>query len=704
MAGNNLGTAWIQIKPSMKGMTSAIRSELSGIGNNEGASAGSNFSTAFAAKIGAVSAITEHVLSGAINMIKNQLSDAVVRADTLERFPKVMEQMGYSAEIAQEAIKKLVAGVENVPTPLNEVVTGTMQLVAVTRDVDKASDWALAVSDAMLSNSASAEKAQLATYQFLQILQKGRPAGEDWRSIMEAAPGVMLELAEALGYSSAVMGGDFYTAFQQGKVSVEDVMAVLTKMDKEGINGMDSLKTRAETASGGIETAVTILKQNISNAIRDIILELGTDNIKDAINAIKDVLVGLVKVIGQIMFFIKDNWSWLQYVAGSIVAFFAGATIIKGVLKIKDAFSGLGKTIKGVFGKATQSTLAKNAGETFKAVGTSISNALVSLKDILVNAVSAIIEPIKTLLKGVGEAIAGFFKAFASPEIALGAAVFAAVAASIAAAIFLIGTAIGAVMPALKDLFDNIIKPIAEFIATTVLNLITTLTDAVIRLTNEALIPLGTFMVDSFIAILRAVTDMITSLTQGALIPLIDTLSGAFTNVLRTVGDIITNVLGAALEGIAHIIAATGEAFEHMGNMIEKAMRGAIGVLNAFSEIIKSISDAAVAIVAMATNHSIRYGRGYAILDGYAQGGRVFGDGTYTSDSVPAFLSKGEYVIQASAAQKIGYDTLDQLNSDGRLISGQTNYFTINGYNKSPEELANIISRKIAFNQRGVIG
>lgn len=702
MAGNNLGTAWIQIKPSMKGMTSSIRQELGSIGGTEGAAAGSQFSTAFAAKIGAISAITESVLMSGINMIKNQLSDAVVRADTLERFPKVMEQMGYSADIADKAIRKLVAGVENVPTPLNEVVTGTQQLVAVTRDVDKASDWALAVSDAMLSNSASAEKAQLATYQFLQVLQKGKPVGEDWRSIMEAAPGVMLELAEAMGYSSAVMGGDFYTAFQQGKVSVEDVMDVLVKMDKEGINGMDSLKTRAETAAGGIETSITILKQSISNAMRDIILEIGSDNIKDAINGIKDVLVGVVKVVGEIIMFIKDNWEWLKYVGGAIVAFFAGATIIKGILKIKDALGGLSKTVHGLFGKATQTAVAKNAEATFKGVGNGISKALVSLKDILVNAVNAVMEPIKTLLKGIGEAIAGFFKAFASPDIAMGAAMFALAAASIAAAIFLIGSAIGAVMPALKELFDNIIMPIAQFIADTVLNLITTLTDVVIRLTNEALIPLGEFMVGSFIAILQAVTDMITTLTQGALIPLIETLSGAFVSILQTVGDIINNVLGTALEGISRIVLATGEAFEHMGNMIVKAMSAAVNVLNVFANIIESVSDSAVAIVAMATNHSINYGKGYAHL--FAEGGRVFGEGTYTSDSVPAFLSKGEYVIKAATAQKIGYDNLDDLNNGGYIGGGQVNYFTINGYNKSPEELANIVSRKIAFNQRGVIG
>ena len=66
-----------------------------------------------------------------------------------------MEQMGYSAEVASDTIKKLMKGVEQVPTPLNEVVSGTQRLVSVTHDVDKASDWIMAISNAMLSNGSS---------------------------------------------------------------------------------------------------------------------------------------------------------------------------------------------------------------------------------------------------------------------------------------------------------------------------------------------------------------------------------------------------------------------------------------------------------------------------------------------------------------------------------------------------------------------
>lgn len=329
-----VGSAVIKLSFDGKG----VKAELNGVSQqieSTGSSSGSAFGNAWTVAAGTI--IAKGVTKIA-QTISNQLGDAVIRADTLTRFPKVMEQMGYSADAAEVAIQKLVKGVEKVPTPLDKVVSGTQQLVAVTRDVDKASDWMLAVSDAMLSNSASAEKAQLAVYQFTQILQKGKPVGDDWRAVMEAAPGVMLELAEAMGYTSAVMGGDFYTALQKGEVSIEDMMDVLVKMDKEGLNGLDSLQKRAETASGGIETSMTILKQSISNAIRDIILDIGPDKIMEGINSIKDALVGLVNGIGEVVKFIINNWASIEPVftgvlsfIGALGAFFVAKKISTGL-------------------------------------------------------------------------------------------------------------------------------------------------------------------------------------------------------------------------------------------------------------------------------------------------------------------------------------------------------------------------------------
>ena len=58
-------------------------------------------------------------------------------------------------------------------------------------------------------------------------------------------------------------------------------------------------------------------------------------------------------------------------------------------------------------------------------------------------------------------------------------------------------------------------------------------------------------------------------------------------------------------------------------------------------------------------------------LDGYAKGGHIRGAGTATSDSIPAYLSDGEYVIKASSVSKYGTETFDALNA-GKYHDGGT--------------------------------
>jgi hypothetical protein len=64
------------------------------------------------------------------------------------------------------------------------------------------------------------------------------------------------------------------------------------------------------------------------------------------------------------------------------------------------------------------------------------------------------------------------------------------------------------------------------------------------------------------------------------------------------------------------------------------------------------------------------HGRQY--FNGYAMGGPVWGAGTATSDSIPAMLSNGEFVINARSASLIGHEKLHAMNkyANGGLVRG----------------------------------
>jgi len=67
-------------------------------------------------------------------------------------------------------------------------------------------------------------------------------------------------------------------------------------------------------------------------------------------------------------------------------------------------------------------------------------------------------------------------------------------------------------------------------------------------------------------------------------------------------------------------------------------------------------------------------------------GGRVMGPGTSTSDSIPAMLSDGEYVIRAEAARKLGRGALDWLNAGNFAEGGSPSWIPPGGLSRTQEQ------------------
>jgi TP901 family phage tail tape measure protein len=63
----------------------------------------------------------------------------------------------------------------------------------------------------------------------------------------------------------------------------------------------------------------------------------------------------------------------------------------------------------------------------------------------------------------------------------------------------------------------------------------------------------------------------------------------------------------------------------------------------------------------------------------FEPGGKVIGPGTGTSDSIPAMLSNGEYVIKADSVKKYGVDTFEALNSQRFADGGYIQHFKNGG-------------------------
>jgi hypothetical protein len=73
---------------------------------------------------------------------------------------------------------------------------------------------------------------------------------------------------------------------------------------------------------------------------------------------------------------------------------------------------------------------------------------------------------------------------------------------------------------------------------------------------------------------------------------------------------------------------------------------------------------------------------------GHAGGGYIKGPGSGTSDSIPAMLSNGEYVIRSAAVDRIGIATLNRMNKMGHFANG--GYVGSGGNGYGPNVVINI--------------
>lgn len=135
-----------------------------------------------------------------------------------------------------------------------------------------------------------------------------------------------------------------------------------------------------------------------------------------------------------------------------------------------------------------------------------------------------------------------------------------------------------------------------------------------------------------------------------------------WTNVGTSLGDAFTDILMGT--------KSAGEALgEFARNAIQNALKIAAEWLGLFA-IYSIVGDPKLAARwAGHTLFGMDFGSKTKGKFGFATGGYVAGPGTGTSDSIPAMLSNGEYVINANAVRRIGVGNLDAINQ-GRVPSG----------------------------------
>nr|DAL89350.1 MAG TPA: chromosome segregation ATPase [Caudoviricetes sp.] len=100
-----------------------------------------------------------NIVNKAINEITGSVGSAISRVDTMNKYPKVMQALGHSAEQSQKSIADLSEGIEGLPTKLDDIVSTNQRMVSVAGNIDKATQATLGLNNAFLASGASTGEA-----------------------------------------------------------------------------------------------------------------------------------------------------------------------------------------------------------------------------------------------------------------------------------------------------------------------------------------------------------------------------------------------------------------------------------------------------------------------------------------------------------------------------------------------------------------
>lgn len=335
--------------------------------------------------IAAAGAIGEAGLAGLATLITQSIPVAIERADTLNRFPKMMKNMGYSAEEASQSIKTIGDRLDGLPTATNEVAQTVQRLGPLVKGgMTEATDVALALNDAMLAGSGSSVLAAAGMEQYAQMLAVGVPDMQAWRSLVRAMPAQLDQVARALlGPTANSM--ELYNAMKEGTVTFDDFNKALVDLDKNGAEGLASFSEQARDSVKGIDTSLRLMVVRMGKAMADLFTAIGVDRISGALDRISYSYKGLGQVIGSALTnpvneSSKSIGGWLLMFSGVVTAV---ETAFNTFTRFDGVFGGLvqtgSKAINTFFRWVSLFASLWTSSEKFRQACKDLANEIVSL-------------------------------------------------------------------------------------------------------------------------------------------------------------------------------------------------------------------------------------------------------------------------------------------------------------------------------------
>ena len=542
-----------------------------------------------------------NAFSKAAGVISSSLDGAISRVDTLNQFPRVMEQLGYGADSASAAIGKMSDHIQGLPTKLDSIAGSVQRVVPKFKDVGKATDVMLAFNDALVAGGQSSQVQEAALEQYVQGISKGKFELEEWRSIQTAMPGQLDAVAQSM-LGAGKSSNDLYEALKSGKVSVDDFADAFVKLDSEGINGMASFAEQAKTGSAGIATSMSNAANAVTVQIAKIIDKINENGeIAAGFDAIKQAVTEFGGAAVTAVGWVKDDFGTIAPIVAAIGAAFTALQIVPAIMPAVGAVQSLVSAVRSV---GAASVAIKVLGSAVAAVGGPVT--------IVIAAIAALVAIFATLyatnqdfanavngawaqIQAAFTAIQPSLQALGEQFMALGEAIMPALTQIGTLILDLATTLIGALAPVIQQIVEAVTAAMPTITAAIqfVANVLAVIIGVVVQVVS-AFVSFGQTLVSAaqgaadFVANVGSFLASLPGIVWGF-------LSSAISSVLNFVGQMASNAAQAGSQFVSNIgsaisaapgriwgvlSSAIGQAANFVGQMASKASQAGQQFMN----------------------------------------------------------------------------------------------------------------------------
>lgn len=593
---SELAQAYVQIIPSMQGITQNLSKNITGsLGSVDGAvsSKASGWGRKITATLGGAfkgvatvgAASFAAVAGAALSFIPN----AVAASDATDKFKSTLKFAGLGSSQIDALAASARKYADTTVYSLSDIQNITAQLAANNvKDFDK---LAQAAGNLNAVSGGNAETFKRVGMVLTQTAGAGKLTTENWNQLADAIPGASGVLQDAMLKNGAYTG-NFRDAMARGEITAEEFNDALMQL------GFDKTAQEAATSTTTFENAFGNLQAALEGGLMD------------AVNKIKPQLIGLINSVTPVV----------EQVTGALTSFLGSIDFSN--LNF-DFLSGMMPAIGAVTGAL--GGLASNIpiiGSLFQGLSGPVGVVIGLFTGMLTNS-EALRGAFTGLFQTVGSALQGLAPVFGQVFTMFGT-VLGQLGDTLAPIVTMVGQIVAQIAATVIPVIGQIIAALTPLIST----LLTILTPAI-----EALMPVVQTTFTTIISILQPAIETIKAVISTAMAVISGDWSGAWNGIKSIVSNVwetIKTIISGALEIVKSVISTAWSGVKSIFSSAWGAITGVVktawgniksAVSNGISNAVSLVKQLPSKILSALGNlGSLLYNSGKSLLQGLWNG------------------------------------------------------------------------------------